>query len=294
MVGCLPNVLKTYPKQHALINKFLLNLMRRESSPTLKSQAIEVMSSEIREIGGEAKTECIRELTKFLSATHYHRIHFQILGVISREAGKEDVSSDLFKHLISEIYLQEGPVRACGLSTLIHLSQHEQKQKQALDRTIAEFSRDNSREVRERLLFREKEKPISNYELDLIENYLTYNAADIEESKDAEALSMERMKKWGAEVGNNLIKKAKVTSREAEAEKAESEEFQTYRDIFESHPTFAGKSFLTQPTAPSARSTSRFPSPTWRGSCRLSSASSSLTAPSSPSSGSKTTTPAQS
>ena len=94
-MGCLPNVLKTYPKQHALINKFLLNLMRRESSPTLKSQAIEVMSSEIREIGGEAKTECIRELTKFLSATHYHRIHFQIfLGYQSggRQGGRQQRS----------------------------------------------------------------------------------------------------------------------------------------------------------------------------------------------------------
>ena len=132
VVQSLTNVLKTYPKQYVLINKFLLNLMRKEDSCALKSEAIEVMNYEIREIGGQAKTDCIRELTKFLSATHYHRIHFQILGIISREAGKEDVSSELFKHMISEIYLQEGAVRACGLSTLIHLSQHEPKQKAAL------------------------------------------------------------------------------------------------------------------------------------------------------------------
>ena len=52
--------------------------MRKEDSCALKSEAIEVMNYEIREIGGQAKTDCIRELTKFLSATHYHRIHFQI------------------------------------------------------------------------------------------------------------------------------------------------------------------------------------------------------------------------
>jgi len=46
------------------------------------------MNFQITELGGQAKTECIRELTKFLSATQFHKIHFQILGIISREAGK--------------------------------------------------------------------------------------------------------------------------------------------------------------------------------------------------------------
>jgi hypothetical protein len=82
------------------------------------------MNFEITEIGGKAKTDCIKELTKFLSATNYHRIHFQILGIVSREAGKEDINSEIFKNLISEIYLQEGAIRACGLSTLIRLADH--------------------------------------------------------------------------------------------------------------------------------------------------------------------------
>ena len=82
------------------------------------------MNFEITEIGGKAKTDCIKELTKFLSATNYHRIHFQILGIVSREAGKEDINSEIFKNLISEIYLQEGAIRACGLSTLIILADH--------------------------------------------------------------------------------------------------------------------------------------------------------------------------
>ncbi len=90
------------------------------------------MNFEITELGGAAKTECIRELTKFLSVTQYHRIHFQILGIVSREAKKEDISSELFKNIISEIYLQEGAVRACGLSTLMKLAEYEDKQRDAL------------------------------------------------------------------------------------------------------------------------------------------------------------------
>lgn len=106
--------------------------MRKEEACEIKSEAINVMNFEISELGGAAKTECIRELTKFLSATSYHRIHFQILGIVSREAGKQDVSSELFKNIISEVYLQEGAVRACGLSTLIRLAEHEDKQRDAL------------------------------------------------------------------------------------------------------------------------------------------------------------------
>ena len=68
--------------------------------------------------------------------TSYNRIHFQILGIISREAGKEDINSEIFKNIISEIYLQEGAIRACGLSTLIRLAEHEDKQKVALEQTI--------------------------------------------------------------------------------------------------------------------------------------------------------------
>jgi hypothetical protein len=183
-------------------------------------------------LGGEAKTECIRELTKFLGATHFQRIHFQILGIVSREASAHDVSSDVFRNIISDIYLQEGPLRACGLSTLITLSQHEQKQKHALEKTIQEFSQDSSLEVRERLVFREKEKPLSNYELDILENYLNINAGQIQGSSDPNLLSLDTIKKWGAEVGNNIIKVKTASPKEAEQEKVDSDEYQTYKEIF--------------------------------------------------------------
>ena len=80
----LTNVLKTYPKKYELINNFMLAIIKKEDSELIKSQAIEVMNFEITELGGQAKSACIRELTKFLSATHYRRIHFQILGIVSR------------------------------------------------------------------------------------------------------------------------------------------------------------------------------------------------------------------
>lgn len=144
VVRSLVNVLKTYPKKYELINRFLLNIMRKEDSCDIKSEAIQVMAFEIKELGGAPKTECIRELTKFLAATHYQRIHFQILGIVSREAGTHDVSSDVFRNIISDIYLQEGPLRACGLSTLITLAEHEKTQRAALEKTIQEFSKDSS------------------------------------------------------------------------------------------------------------------------------------------------------
>jgi coatomer protein complex subunit gamma len=144
VVRSLINVLKAYPKKYELINRFLLTLMKKEESCEIKSEAIEVMNFEITELGGAAKTECIKELTKFLSATQYHRIHFQILGIVSREAGQQDISSELFKNIISEIYLQEGAVRACGLSTLIKLAEYEDKQKEALEQTIQQFRNDSS------------------------------------------------------------------------------------------------------------------------------------------------------
>jgi hypothetical protein len=85
------------------------------------------------------------------------------LGIVSREAGKQDISSELFKNIISEVYLQEGAVRACGLSTLIRLAEHEEKQREALEATIQQFKNDGSLEVRDRLVFRQREKAFSNY-----------------------------------------------------------------------------------------------------------------------------------
>ena len=77
-------------------------------------------------------------------------------------------------------------------------------------------------------------------------------------------LSMERIKKWGVDVGNNIIKQKKTDPKSAEADKVETDEYQTYREVFESHPTFAGTSIATQLTVRYARSTNQHPSQTTR------------------------------
>lgn len=137
---------------------------------------------------------------------------------------------------------------------MIRLSEHEQKQKVALQKTIEEFKNDSSLEVRERLTFKEKEKPLSNYELDILENYLVINLKQIKESKDKKILSFDTIKKWGAEVGSNLIKDKKTSPQEKEVEKAETDEYQTYKEIFENHPTFKGTIFNIQLTVLSEKS----------------------------------------
>lgn len=42
------------------------------------------MAYEVTSIGGDAKKQCIKELAKYLSCAKYEKIHFQILGIISR------------------------------------------------------------------------------------------------------------------------------------------------------------------------------------------------------------------
>ena len=56
VIKSLSNVLKSYPKQHELINRFLIGIIKKEDSYAIKSDAIEVMNFEIRELGGKAKT----------------------------------------------------------------------------------------------------------------------------------------------------------------------------------------------------------------------------------------------
>jgi hypothetical protein len=60
VVKSLANVLKAYPKKYELINKFLIGIMKKEDSCAIKSDIIEVMNFEIKEIGGQAKTDCIK------------------------------------------------------------------------------------------------------------------------------------------------------------------------------------------------------------------------------------------
>jgi hypothetical protein len=92
------------------------------------------------------------------------------------------------------------------LSTLIRLAEHEKKQRDALEKTIEQFRNDASPEVRERLVFRQRERPLSGYELDIIEQYLQVNESQIEASADPNILNMDNIKKWGAEAGSQILK----------------------------------------------------------------------------------------
>ena len=52
------------------------------------------------------------------------------------------MTSDLLKSLIHEIYLQEGSIRACGLSTLMKIAEIHKDKRKVLERTIAKFEKD--------------------------------------------------------------------------------------------------------------------------------------------------------
>lgn len=76
-----------------------------------------------------------------------------------------------------------------------------------------------------------------------MENYLYLNAGIIQQSDDRSLLTMDAIRQWGVEVGNSVIK-AKTAAKEVEAEKVETDEYQTYRDIFSAHPTFKSSLFF--------------------------------------------------
>jgi hypothetical protein len=73
---------------------------------------------------------------------------------------------------------------------LIRLAEHQTKQRDALEKTIEQFKTDASPEVRERLTFRQREKELTTYELDIIEQYLQINSQKIESSTDTALLSL--------------------------------------------------------------------------------------------------------
>ena len=76
--------------------------------------------------------------------------------------------------------------------------------------------------MRDRLVFRQREKPFSNYELEIIENYFLLNSTQIQQSQDTSMLSLETIHRWGAEVGNSLLK-SKTAPKEAEVSKVEND-----------------------------------------------------------------------
>lgn len=84
VIKSLVNVLATYPKQYPLINEFIMLILKEEKSEDLAREAIQVMSYEITEIGGEAKKQCLQQMARFLSSAKHKKIHYQILGIINR------------------------------------------------------------------------------------------------------------------------------------------------------------------------------------------------------------------
>ena len=77
------------------------------------------------------------------------------------------------------------------------ISEINVEKKKVLERTIAKFEKDRDQEVRERISFKHKEKPINSFELDMIENYLYFNCEKIQGSQDASLLEIDNIKKWG-------------------------------------------------------------------------------------------------
>lgn len=137
------------------------------------------------------------------------------------------MTSELLKSIIHQIYLQEGSIRACGLSTLMKIAEVNSDKRKVLERTIAKFEKDRNQEVRERISFKSKEAPISSFELDMIENYLYFNCEKIQASQDVHLLGLPSIKKWGEEVGPSLMKnKMKKSSGKSEekVKKLEEEE----------------------------------------------------------------------
>ncbi len=93
VVKSLIGVLQNYPAKFTAVNAFLVELLKKERPYEIKSEIIKVFAYEISEIGGQARKDCLKELSKYLSAASYEKIHFQILGIISREVTKEDVNN---------------------------------------------------------------------------------------------------------------------------------------------------------------------------------------------------------
>jgi hypothetical protein len=142
VLGSIKNVIKQFPNKYQLVNSFLLKFMQTEKQYEFTKTAVEVMEFEIKTIGGEAKKDCLRILSEFLMSLSFEKIHFQILGVISREVNADGIDDGFLKHLIAQIYLQDAPVRACSLSTLIKLSRFESEQKASIEKVIKSFAHD--------------------------------------------------------------------------------------------------------------------------------------------------------
>ena len=136
ILNSIKNVIKQYPAKYKLINEFLVKFIEVEKKEEFIKTIIEVMEYEIRTIGGEAKKECLKIITEFLMKIENEKIHFQILGIISREVNSNDVENDFLKYLIAQIYLQNGSIRACSLSTLQKLSNFSSSKQKLLKKII--------------------------------------------------------------------------------------------------------------------------------------------------------------
>lgn len=144
----------------------------------------------------------------------------------------------MLKHLIAQIYLQDAPVRACSLSTLIKLSHFESELKGSITRVIKQFRTDEDEEVRYRSVVDTPVVSTSAYELDLLEAYLQQNLVNLQTSDEPAALNWDTIRAWGDEVGLDKIIKVPEEDEPRKIEQVEVEEENRFRDIFKNHTTF--------------------------------------------------------
>ena len=242
VLGSVKNVIKQYPSKYRLVNQFLLRFIEGETKPQFLRTTLEVMEFEIKSIGGEAKRDCLRLMAQFLMKPHFQKVHFQILGIISREVTSDDLEADFLKHLIAQIYLQSGAVRACSLSTLQKLSNYPSSKQNLLRRIVEEFRNDEDEEVRYRSIPKKSPEPYSQYELNMLETYLLSNLAQIQGSSDTKMLDWENVKEWGQNKGVKLLETQNTRTqfeKKAEEEEDETEDESRLGGIIDSHPTFS-------------------------------------------------------
>lgn len=239
VLNSVKNVIKQYPAKYRLVNSFLARFIEAEKKEEFVRTVIEVMEYEIRTIGGEAKKECLKVIAQLLMKLDFEKVHFQILGIISREVGAADIESDFLKHLVAQIYLQSGAVRACSLSTLQKLSNYPSSKQKLLKRVVAEFQDDEDEEVRYRSVPKKQSEPFNKYELDVLETYLRKNLGDIQAAADPQALDWERIKEWGQNKGAGDILSLEHGDQEIRKQETEVEEETRLSAIIGAHSTFS-------------------------------------------------------
>lgn len=71
VMGSIKNVIKQFPAKYKLINEFLVKFMQQEKKYEFSKAAVDVMEYEIRQIGGEAKKDCLNILAQSLFVLNF-------------------------------------------------------------------------------------------------------------------------------------------------------------------------------------------------------------------------------